>query len=174
MKLFSRLIAALTASLLVLSACQTAPPPPQAPPDNSAAAQAQVRAADAEWAKAAESKQLDAMVAYYSDDAIVLPPNEPVAKGKDAVKAALGPMFSAPGFSLTWKATDAGAAKSGEMGYTVGTYDMTMNDAKGNPMPDHGKYVTIWKKQADGSWKAAVDAFNSDAPAAPPSMPAKK
>ncbi len=160
---------------VVVAACNQTPPPPPAPADNSAAATAQIRSADSDWSKAAGTKQLDAMVAYYSDDAIVLPPNMPVSRGKDAARAALGPMFAMPGFSLAWKATDAGAAKSGEIGYSLGTYEMTMNDPKGNPAKDQGKYVTIWKKQSDGSWKAAVDTFNSDLPAAPPpSTPAKK
>ena len=44
-----------------------------------------------------------------------------------------------------------------------------MNDAKGKPIRDTGKILEIWKKQADGSWKCAVDTWNSDLPAAPPS-----
>lgn len=58
-------------------------------------------------------------------------------------------------------------AKSGDIGYTQGTYEMTVNDAKGNPNTDRGKYLSIWKKQADGAWRCIVDTFNSDLPPAP-------
>jgi ketosteroid isomerase-like protein len=47
----------------------------------------------------------------------------------------------------------------------MGTYQGTMNDAKGKPITDRGKYVTVWKKQADGNWKVVVDIFNSNLPA---------
>jgi ketosteroid isomerase-like protein len=39
-----------------------------------------------------------------------------------------------------------------------------MNDPKGSPIMDRGKYVAVWKKQADGSWKVAAESFNSDLP----------
>jgi ketosteroid isomerase-like protein len=55
-------------------------------------------------------------------------------------------------------------AKSGELGYTSGTYQMTFNDPSGKPISDTGKYVTVWKKQSDGGWKVLLDSFNSDLP----------
>ena len=42
---------------------------------------------------------------------------------------------------------------------------MTVNDAKGKPVTDRGKYVEAWKKQADGAWKVVEDIYNSDLPA---------
>jgi ketosteroid isomerase-like protein len=47
-----------------------------------------------------------------------------------------------------------------------GTVEVTVNDAKGKPVTDRGKFVEIWKKQADGTWKCVVDMWNSDLPAA--------
>ncbi len=49
------------------------------------------------------------------------------------------------------------------MGYTIGTYELTV-EQDGAPMVTVGKYVTLWKKQADGSWKVVVDCFNADGP----------
>jgi len=72
--------------------------------------------------------------------------------------------FGIPGFTIKWKATKADIARSGDMGYSIGSYDLSVNDAQGKPMTDHGKYTTIWKKQTDGSWKVAVDMFNTDMP----------
>lgn len=171
MKTVSRFLLMLTCFLTMFSGCQQQQPPPP-PPDESATAEAAIRVADASWSKTAESKNLDAMVAYYTDDAIGLPPNMPTTMGKEATRKVLADMFAAPGFSLSWKVTKAGAAKSGETGWTVGTYELTVNDAKGKPTSDHGKYVTIWKKEADGSWKVAVDGFSSDLPPMAVSAPA--
>ncbi len=63
-------------------------------------------------------------------------------------------------------------ARSGELAYLNGTYELTMNDASGKPANDRGKYVEVWKKQADGAWKCVADIWNSDLPA--PAPPEKK
>jgi ketosteroid isomerase-like protein len=52
------------------------------------------------------------------------------------------------------------------MVYTVGTYSLTASDPKNKkPVTDKGKYMTVYKKQADGTWKAVADSINSDLPA---------
>ena len=58
-----------------------------------------------------------------------------------------------PGFALNWKATGAEVAENADLGYTIGTYELKMDDADGNPTTTVGKYVTVWEKQADGGWK---------------------
>jgi ketosteroid isomerase-like protein len=55
-------------------------------------------------------------------------------------------------------------AHSGDLGYTIGAYEMTFNDPTGKTVSDKGKYVTVWKKQKDGSWKVLLDVFNTDLP----------
>ena len=149
---------------VLLAGCSA--PPPAA--DTRAADEAAIRAADAAWSKAAGTKQVDATLAFHADDAITLPPNEPQANGKDAIRKLYEGMFAMPGFSISWQAGKIEAAKSGDLGYSMGTYEMAMNDPKGNPMKDHGKYLTVWRKQSDGSWKSAADMFNSDVPMEPP------
>ena len=59
-------------------------------------------------------------------------------------------------------------AKSGDLAYLYGTYQMTANGPDGKQMPDTGKMLEIWKKQADGNWKCIVDTWSSDLPPAPP------
>ena len=81
--------------------------------------------------------------------------------GKDAARKSWTESFTRPGFSISWK-IDKVEASGGDLAYSLGAYEESMDDAKGNVLTDRGKYVTIWKKQADGTWKAAVDAFNSD------------
>ena len=69
--------------------------------------------------------------------------------------------------SVSWKATRVEVAKSGDMAYVSGTYEVTVNDASGKPVNDRGKYLEVWKKQADGKWKCGADIWNSDLPVAP-------
>jgi len=150
------------AGSLVISCAQ---PQPAAPPDTRAADEAAIRNADADWSKTAQTKQADAWVAFYSDDAVVLPPNAPAADNKDSIRKAIADLLALPGLSVSWQAVKVEAA--GDIGYDRGTYELTSKNAKGKPTTDHGKYVAIWKKQSDGSWKCIVDTWNSDLPAAP-------
>jgi ketosteroid isomerase-like protein len=68
-----------------------------------------------------------------------------------------------PGFELKWQATGVQVAEAGDMGYTVGTYELAV-EQDGASIVTVGKYVTLWQKQADGSWKVIVDCFNADGP----------
>lgn len=145
------------------------------PKDTRAADEAAIKNADTLWAKAAASKDVDATIAYYSDDASLLPPNAPMASDKTSIRAAWAGLLG-PDTSLSWQATKVEAARSGDLGYVMGTYEMESKDAQGKAESDRGKFVEIWKKQADGNWKAAVDIFNSDLPvaAAKPAAAVKK
>jgi uncharacterized protein (TIGR02246 family) len=145
------------------SGCQTQT---QTVVDTRAADEAALKNLDAEWSKAAGAKDVDKTVSYYSDDALVLPPNSPALTGKEAIRAMWKGMLSAPGFSGGWKATKVEVARSGDLGYLTGSYEITENDASGKPMTDKGKLLEVWKKQADGNWKCVADMFSSDLPAA--------
>ena|ERR1051326_5835680 len=117
-------------------------------------------ARDKEWGTT--TKDLDKFVSYYAADASVYPPGTPVVTGTGAIRNAFNGMWSAPGFALQFGATKADVSKAGDVGYTTGTYELTMNGTT-----EKGKYVTIWKKQSDGTWKVSEDIFNSDQNAAP-------
>src|SRR6266542_79824 len=133
-----------------------------------------LRDADAEWSKAAGAKDLDKTVSYYSDDAIVMPPNDPAATTKEAVRKIWQDLLASPGLVISWKPTKVEVAKSGEIGFVSGTYELTMNDASGNPVNDRGKYLEIWEKQPDGSWKCGADIWNSDLSASAPAAPERR
>ena len=125
-----------------------------------------VRDADAEWSRVAGAKDLDKTVSYYADDAVVLPPNQPMVTSKDGIRN-LWKGFLDSLTDISWKTTRVETSKSGNMAYMIGTYAMTMKDGT----RDTGKYCEVWKKQADGKWKVAADMFSSDSPAAPASSP---
>ncbi len=125
-----------------------------------------LRDLDAQWSAAAGAKDVDKVVSFYSDDATVLPPNSPSVTAKDAIRKTWKEMLDLPGFALSWKATKVEMAKSGDMAYVIGTYDMTFNDASGSPVEERGKYLEVFEKQPDGKWKCGADMFSSDLPAA--------
>ena len=126
-----------------------------------------LRDADAQLSAAAAAKDLDKTVSYYSDDAIVMPPNTSAATIKEAIRKVWGDLIASPGLAVSWKATKVEVAKSGDIGLASGTYELTTSDASGKPVPDRGKYVEVWEKQADGKWKCGADIWNSDFPVAP-------
>jgi len=161
----SRTFFVVTACVLVAMlslACQT-----KTVADTRAADETTLRNLDAEWSKAAGAKDIEKTVSFYSDDALVMPSNSPVLKGHAAARAMWQGMFSLPGFGGGWKATKVEVASSGDLGYVTGTYEINETDASGKPKTDKGKYLEVWKKQADGSWKCVADMFNTDLPAAP-------
>jgi ketosteroid isomerase-like protein len=135
--------------------------------DTRPAEEAAIRLADSYWVKAAQSKQVDAWMTFYADDAVVLPPNERMATDKDSIRKSVGELLGLPGLSLSWEPTNVEVARSGDLAYLYGAYVLTSNDAKGKPVTDHGKNVEIWKKQGDGHWKCIVDTWNSDLPTEP-------
>jgi uncharacterized protein (TIGR02246 family) len=133
--------------------------------DTRAADENALKTLDREWSKAAGAKDVDKTVSYYSDDAIVLPPNSPALTGKQQIHSMWKSMLGAPGFSGGWNVTKVEVARSGDLAYLTGNYEITENDASGKPQTDKGKYLEVWKKQADGSWKCVVDMFNTNLPA---------
>jgi ketosteroid isomerase-like protein len=124
-----------------------------------------VRAADEGWLKVFAAKDLAKSVAFCAEDGAVLSPNAPIAQGKEAISKSFAGFFTLPDLKISWHADKVEVAKSGELGYTSGTYQMTFSDPSGKTIPDKGKYVTVWKKQADGTWKVLLDIFNTDMPA---------
>jgi uncharacterized protein (TIGR02246 family) len=135
-------------------------------PDTREADIKAVKDVEAAWVNDIATKDVDKFASYYSDDASVLMPNAPIINGSDNIKVALKPMLADPNFALTFQSTRAEASKGGDFVYTVGTYSMTMSGPKDKTaVTDKGKYLTVFKKQADGSWKAVADMMNSDMPA---------
>jgi ketosteroid isomerase-like protein len=140
---------------------------PSTPKDTRAADETTIRNLDAQWAKSAAAKDVDATVGYYSDDASLLAPNTPIASDKQSIRASWVGLLG-PDASLTWQANKVEVARSSDLAYVVGTYQLTMKDSQGRSANDTGKFVEVWKKQADGNWKTTVDIFNSDLPAEKP------
>jgi ketosteroid isomerase-like protein len=150
------------ALLGAMAACTPAPPA-----DTRQADIQSVKDVEAAWVKDAALKDPSRMASYYSAvDAVVLFPNSPPVTGRDDIQGAFTTMMHDPNFALSFESTKADASKGGDLVYTVGTYSLTRSDPKDKkPVTDKGKYMTVFKKQADGTWKAVADMLNSDLPA---------
>jgi len=98
---------------------------------------------------------------------VVMPPNIPTLTGKEPIQTLWKSMLDSPDFSGGWKATKVEVARSGDLAYVSGNYEFNEKDNGGKPITDKGKYLEVWKKQADGSWKCVADMFSSDLPAGP-------
>ena len=94
--------------------------------------------ADEAWSETLPD--VDRFMSFIADDASILPFDAPIATGAEV-------------------------SHTGDLGYTIGAFELTVNDAEENPVTTVGKYVTVWKKQADGQWKVVADISNRDAPA---------
>ncbi len=145
---------------VLLLACQ-----PQAPPDTRAADEQAIRDTYAECLKASQAKDLERVLSCWADDGSVFPPNAPIATGKEAIRPFYSELYTNPGFALSSQQTKVEVSHAGDLAYDVGAYELTLNDPQGKPVTDRGKFVHVWKKQPDGSWKAVVAIFNSDQPA---------
>ena len=99
---------------------------------------------------------------WFADDAVVLGNAKAPVVGKVAI--AKSASWSPQSYQLTWAPDGAWMNISGDTGYTWGHYEGRSKDANGNPAVVSGRYMTIWGKQADGSWKVELDASANEPP----------
>lgn len=104
-----------------------------------------------------------AFAAWFAPDAVTLANGKAPVAGHDAIASAA---TWAPGaYQLTWKPEGARMAAGGDMGFTWGHYEGISKDKEGNEVKTSGRYMTVWKKQPDGTWKVELDASNDGPPA---------
>lgn len=127
-----------------------------------------IRAADAVTLRAAQEKNAETAAANYAENATWLPPNRPMVKGRDGIRAGWAQMVGLPAFMIDWQITKLQVARSRDMAYTVYSYQMSFSGPNGAQVKDHGKDLVVWTKQADSKWKMQAEAFNSDLPEAVP------
>jgi ketosteroid isomerase-like protein len=119
---------------------------------------------EAKFARATAEGGGQAFAAWFAEDAVTLANNQPPVHGHDAI--ATQATWSPKDYQLTWTPTDAKMSPSGDMGYTWGHYEGRSHDPGGNTKVSQGRYLTIWRKEADGSWKVVLDASNEEPAAA--------
>lgn len=110
--------------------------------------------ADRDFDRAAADRNIERFLSFVAEDAAF---DSAEGRGRDAVRKAWAPFFQANGRTLRWKPTRAESLVAGDVGYTIGTWERHANDAGGNDVVRRGQYLTVWRKQKDGSWQAAFD-----------------
>ena len=131
------------------------------PVDTGAIARTLTRLDDA-WSKAAATRNADSVASYYAADAIAYPPGAPIAVGQAAAKRVWAEGFADSSYTVSWKTDHASASQGGDLGFTAGTYEESFRKPGGTRATTKGKYVCIWKRQTDGTWKAFRDIWNPD------------
>jgi ketosteroid isomerase-like protein len=145
---------------LLVAAC--APATPAFPDFDPDAVRASLIAADEAFAAATAERGLEGWMAAFDSSAVQMDPDKPFTPGVAFIRAAMAPAFTDTTFRLTWQPTMAFASAAGDLGYTLGIWQSRHYTADGKGHISTGKYVTIWRKQADGSWKVVFDGGNPD------------
>lgn len=107
-------------------------------------------------ALSAEAGMKKAFLEYADDSAVLLQNGVMPLRGKEALINSFK-QFSDEDFELIWEPLAGEISRSGDLGFTYGLYTTTLH---ADSSIHRGKYVTIWKKQADGSWKFVLDGGN--------------
>ena len=151
-------LCAVAAIALMVTACNQAP-------DTHDADVTAIQANEVQWNQDFASKDVDKLAAHYSDDAVVISPGSPPTTGKEAIHTTMKQMAADPALTLKFQPSRIDVSKSGDLAYTQGTYTMTETDMQTHQViNDHGSYVTTYRKQPDGTWKAVVDIVTSEVP----------
>ncbi len=120
---------------------------------------ATIRSTHAAYHEVALAKDWDAVVTYYTTDAVIMPPNQLAVHGRDAIRDWYASFPPVTEVELPIVEIDG----RGDIAYVRGTYTLTMViEGIPEPITDIGKNLAIWRRQPDGSWLMAVDTFNSD------------
>lgn len=159
----------IVAALVALgAACTTTNTPNET--DTAAVRQA-IDSSNARFAEHMKAGQMDQVASHYTEDAVLMPPNMPVASGRAAIAQTFGGMMQGATMS-DFRLTSTDVQVSGDMALERGRYVLTMNMPGQGVMSDSGKFLVAWKRQSDGSWLMDSDIWNSDVAMTPPGGPA--
>ena len=130
--------------------------------------QAKLLRRDAEWADfASAGKDVEKIVSYWSDDAVLIFPGQPVLEGKTAIRAYVTESLKTPGFKIHWVSEKPVFSPDGKLAYMRGKDELTVPGPSGAPVTVHLRGISIWRLDADGQWRCVVDISNGQPPAAP-------
>ncbi len=118
---------------------------------------------DAEWAALSSSGQdVDRILSFWTEDARVFAPGMPAFSGKAALRSYVEGALAIPGFHITWTTSEASLSPDGQLAYLLSTNSVTMAGPDGQPVTTRGRAVTVWRREADGNWRCAVDIWNDE------------
>ncbi|MDE3104357.1 MAG: nuclear transport factor 2 family protein [Acidobacteriota bacterium] len=111
---------------------------------------------DARFSQAVVAGGGKAFAAWFAEEGMTLNNGKAAAIGRTAVRTQA--TWDPAQYQLSWTAEGAQMGPSSDMGFTWGRYEGRSHDRNGEPVVVTGRYITVWKKQPDGTWKVALDA----------------
>jgi uncharacterized protein (TIGR02246 family) len=149
--------AAVGASALLLASCERSQHSERGAADD-AAIERTLKDSETRWNAAYKARDAAALAAQYSDDAALANPGAPLVVGGPAIRAAVEQFAADPNLDVQFASDRVQVARSGDLAYTRGHFTMRSTDPATKQLrTDTGSYLTVWQKQADGSWKAVED-----------------
>ena len=122
--------------------------------DPRVVADAAMLKADRDFNQAMADRDMNRFLSFVAEDAVF---SSADARGRDGVRKAWAPFFEPNGPTISWAPTKAEALVAGDVGYTIGTWERHTKDARGGEVVRRGQYLTVWRKQTDGAWRATFD-----------------
>jgi ketosteroid isomerase-like protein len=115
--------------------------------------------ADRAFDRTTAERGVEGWVSFFADDGAMIQAGVGEIRGLEEIRRSMAGAFQ--GRSLRWGPLRADVSSSGDLGYTVGTYEARgPAGPEGEPQVARGMYVSIWKKQSDGRWKVVMDLGN--------------
>jgi ketosteroid isomerase-like protein len=116
---------------------------------------------DADWADAASrGEDVDKIVSYWSDDAVVIPQGQPIAEGKQAIRAFVVESLRTPGFKIHWVSKSVNFSPDGNLAFMRSENEIIVSGADGAPVKMTGRGITVWRRDGGGQWFCIVDIWN--------------
>ena len=115
-----------------------------------------------QWAQSAQGSDTEEIVSYWSEDAVLMTPDQGKLIGREQLSAMVKGSMEIPGFEIGWEPQEARVAKSGDLGYVIAHKYVKVPDESGNLNTFYFIEVGIWEKQEDGTWKNTIDIYNPD------------
>ena len=150
------IILALIAAFASVRAEQEGKSPSPAPPAALAEVRQAIDKGNAQWIEAWEKADASLLSRLFAEDGILLGRNGKIFKGPQQILERQKPVMEGAGKGVKVTVTTVDVWLDGETAYETGKYSYKYQE-KGKPVTEEGRYVTIWKRQSDGSWKIIAD-----------------
>ncbi len=117
-----------------------------------------IAADEKKWNDQFKAKDFDGLVGHYADDGYFVYPGAKAANGSTEIRKAYSNALNDKNFDVSFSSDKVDVAASGDLAYARGHFTEKYTDPKTNKLvSDGGSYITVYKKQSDGSWKAVED-----------------
>ncbi|HVF60595.1 MAG TPA: DUF4440 domain-containing protein [Thermoanaerobaculia bacterium] len=117
--------------------------------------------ADRDFDQATAERGAAGWIAWFEPDGLQVGGNDKLLRGHEAIRAEMEPLLGDPATDLRWQPLVAEASAAGDLGYTIGAWDFIERREGAAPaVTARGRYLTVWRKQHDGSWRVVADIGN--------------